>query len=264
MNVQELLVLPLDQVAIPPDRLREVDPERVKSIAVSMGEVGQITPIEVQPADAEGRYVLNTGAHRMMAARLAGIETIQATVFDGDPDQRRLREIDENLYRAELTPFDQAAFLAERLDIFKRQHGPLGKGRPKKSGASSHRFLFYAEVEGRFGLSVEVVKKALARFEAFSADERAQLRMIAPLLSGSDLDKLKAMREGERGQIVQRLMPTGNAVRTLADILREIGDAEAPETAIERVQRLFLRLPPTERREFLTWARAHDGRGRGA
>ncbi len=108
------------------------------------------------------------------------------------------------------------------------------------------------------------MKKALARFEAFSADERAQLRMISPLLSGSDLDKLKAMRESERGQIVQRLMPTGNAVRTLAEIMREIGDAEAPETPIERAQRLFLRLSPTERREFLTWARAHDGRGRGA
>lgn len=242
-------LIPLDQVVVPPDRLREVDPARAAAMAVSMAERGQITPIEVGPVDPDGYHVLNIGAHRLTAARLAGLPTIKAIVFEGNADERRLREIDENLYRAELSPFDQAAFLAERLDVFQRINGKLAKGRPSKSGASSHRFLFYQEVQDRFGLSTDVVKKALARFEGMTNDARARLRARAGALSGADLDRLRRLSDHDREEALRRLLREVAPVASLSAALREMRAGEDPEPA-EHVH--FQRL-------LSTWNRADEG-----
>ncbi|MDE2580110.1 MAG: ParB N-terminal domain-containing protein [Rhodospirillales bacterium] len=258
MNVtpDTLLVLPLDAVVIPDDRLREVDPDRAEAMAISMRERGQITPIEVEK---EGEiYKVVAGAHRVVAMRAAGFDKIAATVFEGSPDERRLREIDENLYRKELTPYDEAAFLAERLDIFRKLHGTLSKGRPKKSGASSHRFLFYAEVEGRFGLSVDKVKKSLARFEAFTPGQRAILRDFAATLSGAEIDALKRLPLHERDIAIGRLIHTP-AREVLGEFRAAAAGAADAKTPLDRLKSAFIHLSAADQRAFLAWAKKATG-----
>ena len=117
----QICTIPLTSILVE-DRLRSVDAERAAQIALSFREAGQITPIEVTPEGADGLHRLIAGAHRVEAARLAGMDVIQAVIFEGSDDAGRLREIDENLYRRELSDLDRAAFLAERLVIDVRVH----------------------------------------------------------------------------------------------------------------------------------------------
>ncbi len=253
MNGPELLLLDPATIRVPPDRLREVNREKAADMAASMLELGQITPIEVR-ADGDG-WVLVTGAHRLAAARVAKLPTVKALEFDGSPDEARLREIDENLYREELSPLDQAAFLAERLDVFRRVHGgKLGKGRPPKSGASSHRFQFYQEVEQRFGLSRDVVKKALARFEGLSDEERRVLRGHAWALSGADIDHLRRLEPWSRNEALRRMTRDVSPAPSVGAALREMDPKSAEQTSADRVNRLlaaWMNLAPDEQELFL-------------
>ena len=253
MNGPELLLLDPATIRVPEDRLREVNPGKVADMAASMLELGQITPIEVR-AEGDG-WALVTGAHRLSAVRAAQLSRVMAVEFTGSPDEARLREIDENLYREELSALDQAAFLAERLDVFRRLHGgKLAKGRPAKSGASSHRFLFYREVTDRFGLTEEVVKKALARFEGLSAEERRVLRGRAWALSGADIDRLRRLAPVARAEALKRMLRPVEPAASVAEALREMAPPSAAQSSQHRDNRLlaaWLNLAPDEQDLFL-------------
>jgi len=109
-------LIPVDQIHVE-DRLRSVNPDHAALIAESFRANGQMTPIEVR-RDEAGKFVLVAGAHRLAAARLAEMDQIAASIIDADADQARLREIDENLCRRDLTELDRAAFLAERKVVW--------------------------------------------------------------------------------------------------------------------------------------------------
>ena len=105
-----------------PYRLRTtLDQDWVAVLADSMGEVGQLTTIDVE-LGANGALRLVAGAHRLAAAQRLGWVTISALVHaEGDtPDAARLREIDENLVRRELSALDRALHLAERKKVYER------------------------------------------------------------------------------------------------------------------------------------------------
>jgi sulfiredoxin len=65
---------PVAKIYVPLERRKTLDPARVATIAASMLEKGQETPIKVR-ADGE-RFVLVEGLHRLEAARALGEDTI--------------------------------------------------------------------------------------------------------------------------------------------------------------------------------------------
>jgi hypothetical protein len=87
-------------------RLRALDQEVVKLLAVSMAVGGLKAPITVRRT-AEG-YELIAGWHRLEAARVLEWQEISAITVVGSERQARLWEIDENLCRSELTPLERA------------------------------------------------------------------------------------------------------------------------------------------------------------
>jgi ParB-like nuclease domain len=101
-------LLTLNEVAVPPERLRSLDKEKVERIAASIKEIGLQNPISVRrPHDREYRLV--AGLHRLEAMRLLGENMILAGVMTCDDTDARLWEISENLDRAELTPDERRA-----------------------------------------------------------------------------------------------------------------------------------------------------------
>ncbi|MCW8305591.1 ParB N-terminal domain-containing protein [Acidiphilium sp. PA] len=111
-----VLTVPMSQIEVS-DRLRIVDQAEVQKLAVSISKTKQISPVEVR-AIAPGQYRLVAGAYRIAAIKSLGQTQVRAVLFEGNDDEARLREIDENLYRQELSPFDQAEFLAERRIVW--------------------------------------------------------------------------------------------------------------------------------------------------
>lgn len=97
-----------------------VDPGELEGLAASIRELGVLQPVKVVAHDA-GTYRLVWGQRRLLAARLAGLETIPAIVVDaGDVDDpgspRAIEQLVENLDRRDLNPIEEAHALREVLD----------------------------------------------------------------------------------------------------------------------------------------------------
>jgi ParB family transcriptional regulator, chromosome partitioning protein len=116
---------------------RTVRPDVVDALAKSMKEIGLINPITVRPAEGLKFYLI-AGRHRYEAARKLKWEFIPAIVLEGlDADDAELREIDENLIRADLTDAERAAHHARRQELHQQKHPETKHGGDRKSKKSS-------------------------------------------------------------------------------------------------------------------------------
>jgi ParB family transcriptional regulator, chromosome partitioning protein len=241
------------------DRLRPVDPDKVAQVARSFAEVGQITDIEVR-ADGDA-WMLVAGAHRLAAARSLGWKTISATIFAGSEDQARLREIDENLFRHELNPLDEAVFLAERAEIYRRLHPETGIGKSPKSKNANLASLpkarkFADDVAERTGISSRTVSRALTRFNKLSEAARDVIRGTEIARTGAALDFLceidpthqarvaeQALAGDARAPLAQRLAQAKQAVLRIA--------APVPLPPLDRAWTAFGKLSLEEKAIFI-------------
>lgn len=113
------LDLPLEVVHEDPDQPRnEFDKNELQKLAESIekgkdGKPGKVhTPISVRPHDKKpGHYVLNFGARRLRASKMAGKATIPAFI---DEKHDTFDQVIENTHRDPLKPMELALF-------FKRQ-----------------------------------------------------------------------------------------------------------------------------------------------
>lgn len=83
------------------ERLRGVDSEKVERLKESILRIGLIHPITVSGG------VLVAGLHRLTAFKELGLEEIDCHVVDNDDLLQKEIEIDENLYRNELTVLEK-------------------------------------------------------------------------------------------------------------------------------------------------------------
>lgn len=72
------VALNLDEIYVPTKHRKTLDAEKVESIAESIIENGQQTPIQVR--QGKDRYVLITGIHRLEALKELGEEKIEAYI----------------------------------------------------------------------------------------------------------------------------------------------------------------------------------------
>jgi len=74
------IVFPIDieQVYVPVKRVKTLEPDKVQSLAESILEEGQTTPIQVR--EGKGRYVLIEGLHRLEAMKALGEAAIDGYV----------------------------------------------------------------------------------------------------------------------------------------------------------------------------------------
>lgn len=83
------------------ERLRGVDSEKVERLKESILRIGLIHPITVSGG------VLVAGLHRLVAFKELGLEEIDCHIVDNDELIKKEIEIDENLYRNELTVLEK-------------------------------------------------------------------------------------------------------------------------------------------------------------
>lgn len=74
----ETFVVRIDEIYVPVKLRKTLEPDKVETIAESIIENGQQTPVQVRQDD--GRYVLITGLHRLEALTALGEETIEALI----------------------------------------------------------------------------------------------------------------------------------------------------------------------------------------
>ena len=125
------LMLAIDSIDEDADQPRhEFDTNALQELADTIRERGVRQPISVRPnLQQSGRWILNFGARRMRAARLAGLTQIPAFI---DTTADSYDQVIENEQREGLRPLELAMFVQKRLangdnqaEIAKR----LGKSR---------------------------------------------------------------------------------------------------------------------------------------
>lgn len=125
------LLLPVEDIDEDPDQPRhEFDANGLQELAETIRERGVRQPISVRPnLQQAGRWLLNFGARRLRAAKLAGLETIPAFI---DTTADSYDQVIENEQREGLKPLELALFVQKRLALGDKQADiakNLGKSR---------------------------------------------------------------------------------------------------------------------------------------
>jgi ParB family transcriptional regulator, chromosome partitioning protein len=255
----DTIVLPLDRILVG-KRLRAIDYDYVSMLAASMLDSGQHTPIHVGPAGADGMYPLIAGGHRYAAAKLAGIETLTAQVFEGDALSAQLLEIDENLMRRGLSEMDRAVFLARRKDIYEALHPETGMGKAPKSKNDKSVVLFQTpafseDVAEKVGLSRRSIERAIKR-ASIEPDLREMLAGTRWADNGATLDGLVRLEPLVRAKAVVALTRADGPAANLAAAVAEAtnareGQRNENDEQLARLQTGWRKAGRVARRSFL-------------
>lgn len=253
----------VDQVDVG-ERLRAVDPVWAEALGQVMLREGQRTPIEICRLPGRDRWTLVTGGHRHAGAALAGIEYLRAEIVSADRDERRSREISENLWRDDLAPLDRAAFVAEAVAIQKRRAGidPEKHGRTVSAAvrwqkqvkaeaedASATIAVAYAlsdQLVDAIGLSARTIRDDLMLYRRLPASLIERLRAADhPMLSHAGQLKALAKLEPEvQAPVVAALLGEGRNAecRTVAEAIRVAapGSVKAPPAAEDKRLSAFI------------------------
>lgn len=244
-------------------RLRDVDQDKAAALALSMRERGLLSPIELREAPA-GRYKLNTGAHRFVGAQMLEWQKIRAIIVVCSDDEARLREIDENLFRNELSPFDQANFLEERRQIWERVHGAIKRGGDRRSKAQIEPLIdgigrggtFIKETAAKFGLPPTMVKRALTRKAQIAPKVWEVLRTTDAARNGSLLDKIRKLELEEQFAVAETIQERGCTVQQAVKIVSAPAEIDVDIRDYDALRLVWKRASPAARQQFLDFVEA--------
>jgi len=272
MAQSEIIDIALDAIEVGL-RLRPVSGPHVSLLAASLQASGQHTPIQVGPMGPGGRHILIAGAHRVAAAREAGLTTLQAIVFEGSEDERKLLEIDENFMRHELTALDRSVFMATRKLIFERLHPETKRGGDRKSGRSDQTELGFSLIPGQSFAAATAARLRISDRQVWKYLKRATLPalvrdMLAPSIwadNGAVLDGLVKLDREMQHKVVLALTRAEKPARSLAAAKAEAEGRQAgpPRSAddlkLEQLLAVWERAPARARTGFLAFLVDDDG-----
>jgi ParB family chromosome partitioning protein len=237
--------VPIDLID-PEGGLRPLDMGWVAALVDLFAADDQEEPVEIYPK-ADGRFGMTTGRHRLAAAKASGWATIDAYI---DP-ARRAREISENLFKLGLTPIDQAAFIAELVELQKARAG-VPEGTSMQSVAATARwadrigleaddasrivrfaFGFADDVADKIGLSRASIYRALELHRGLRPDVIAAVRDLPVAANAAQLRTLARLPEGEQ-RAVAGLLVEGTA-KGVTDALATMKQAPVKSPAQKAV-----------------------------
>src|SRR5689334_15536173 len=198
----ELLLLLVESIDESPEQPRlEFDPGTLQELAQTIAQRGVRQPISVRPhpTDPE-RWILNFGARRLRASRLAGKTEIPAYV---DDTVDTYDQVIENEQREGLKPLELALFIQRRLgagesrvEIARR----LGKSPSYVTLAcaliDAPDWLMALYREGRCTGMLEIYE--IRRLHHADPAEVEQWARDIPLISRADVERLKSALERRR------------------------------------------------------------------
>ena len=253
--VESVVQIPLGQIDAS-HRLREVSEAHAQVMAVSFGERGQRTPVEVV-RHGDG-YRLVTGGHRYRAAQIAGLNGLRCIITDADEAEQRLREIDENLIRHELTALDRARFLLERKRIYEALNPTAKHGGDRRSdqAAKLATWSFGDDIAEKTGFSYRTIARAVALAQSLSPGAVARV-CDTPLADNQAALEALAKQPAERQIAALDLMfAEENPAKSVGDAFARLDGKvvkPAEEKHLSKAIDLWGRMGAKDRRAFLAF-----------
>ena len=245
------------------DRLRSVDEAAVEHIAESMAQQGQLYPIQIRTIEP-GRFRLVAGAHRLAAAQMLGWTHIEAFLVDDlEEEETRLLEIDENLYRAELTPLDRCRFMARRKEIYERLHPETKHGsnlvwprwpHEKDSALSSTERApsFVEDTASSTPWSARSIRRYARIGERLDPSLREELAATPIARRTRDLEDIADMDADKQQDVLKRLQDADRPPVSLSALMTDpYRPSSPPKSGLDKLRGVWAKTSKNNRRQFL-------------
>lgn len=243
------------------ERFRALSPQHVAFFAAEFSEKGQNTPIQVRTDGKQ--YFLMAGEHRLAAAASLGWTDIEATVEEGIDDiEARLRQIDENLVRYELSPLDRAVFLAERKAIYETRH-PEAKagvaGGKARQGSATDTMSFAADVAEKIGLDERTIRRAVSIADGIPPALRKRLAGTSVADKQADLLALAKQEPASQVKIVDALQrddaPAPSVRAAIDEVEGRTAIHDPHEAQLAAMRQAWNKGSARARKSFIAWLR---------
>lgn len=220
------------------DRLREISEAHAQVIAASMleheatGARRQLQPVEL--VQRGNGYRLVFGGHRLRAHQINGWDEIDAEIVSLTDAQLRLREIDENLIRHELTALDRARFLLERKRIYEALNPDAkhGANQHTRGVANMATPSFGEDIAEKTGFSYRTIARAVALAEGLGTDAVARLRNTPLATNQAALEALAKHPHDRQMAALDLIFAEENPAKSVADAFNRL-DGKVVKPAAE-------------------------------
>jgi ParB family transcriptional regulator, chromosome partitioning protein len=196
--IQQVLVTAIEPN--PRQPRQQIDPGELEELAASIREYGVLQPLILtyEPGEPE-RFILIAGQRRLLAARLAGLESVPALLREASEQQRLELALIENVQRTDLNALEQAEAFRQLSDEFGLSHEAIST-RVGKSRASITNTLRLLKLP-------EDVRSALAGAEISEGHARALLALATPQAQSAALEIVlkQALSVRQTEELVRRL-----------------------------------------------------------
>jgi ParB/RepB/Spo0J family partition protein len=200
----------IDAITIDPSH-RKSDWKVVQALAESMRQLGMLQPILVYDDDGIGRLI--SGRHRLEAARSLGWEFVDAVFVDGDSIDLRLREIAENLHRAELTVQERSDQIVEWAELVEQKKKLISvqvaqkkpkRGRPNGGEVQTARELNLTREAVRRAKKIASISREAkeAAKEAGIDDNQSRLLAVASEPQDKQVAKVREFNNRSKQSVV--------------------------------------------------------------
>lgn len=148
---KKILTIPLDSISPDPEQPRKgVDESSkdIKELAQSLKKHGFINFITVK-VNPSGGYIVVAGERRFTAAKVAGFKEIPVMVIaeDKEPEDYALIQLEENMQRKELSPFEEADAYIRLQQEFGLQQKEVAQRTRKSKGYISRMMKLSGIIE---------------------------------------------------------------------------------------------------------------------
>jgi ParB/RepB/Spo0J family partition protein len=191
---ERIVCVPLDRVDRSPYQVRvEFDDEELRALADDIRRSGLNQPVTLR-TKPDGRFELVAGERRWLAARLAGLDSVDARIRELDDFEAHVVGVSENNQRADLSPWEKS------LETFELQKHAEVANRPRtQRDLATHLNRNLATVNQQLAIaraiSTEFISKANVRPVDVCRLTHEALHRIARL---GDRQRAKALRAAIR------------------------------------------------------------------
>lgn len=265
----QILLIEQESIQRNPNQPRmRFDYDELSSLAESIKHNGLLQPLTVRPS-ADGGFELIAGERRLIAARMVGLSKIPCIVMNVDDEKSAVFSLIENIQRANLGFFEEAAAIERLINDFGLSREDISKKLGKAPSTISNKLRLLSinsvsrETIIKSGLT-ERHARALLRLDDEKLQTRALSIMAEKHLTVAESEKL--ILQMTRTKKFSRRFDAANVkdvrlfVNTLnhaVDTIRKAGiDADSVKSETEEYIEYVVRIPKSSGNTPVLKARA--------